>query len=155
MFHPIRNTTLVIILIISSSCSTFTLESPETKLYECPSCAKVDKSHCQINLKPQKQVNDSKKAPSPCKTQIAGFKTDSKSIKETIHSSLYGFSWGDRHVFKKDTSGFSKVNVSTNGVYLLASLLSIGLYVPYDVQYWPLQKDILMPPANLDLLNNL
>ena len=59
---------------------------------------------------------------------------------ETIHTSLYGFDWSDRPKVKSSKEGLYKIEVSTNGFYVLASALSLGLYVPQDVQWW-LQKE--------------
>lgn len=64
---------------------------------------------------------------------------DSKFGQETVHGSLYGFNWddGSRQVRKADNRlGLAKVEYHTNVFYLLASVVSLGAYVPVDVDYW-------------------
>jgi len=69
------------------------------------------------------------------------------SEQETIHGSLYGFEWSERTRKKSQDSGLYKVEVSTNGLYLIASLISLGFYVPQDVQWW-LVKEKPKAPTN-------
>ncbi len=59
---------------------------------------------------------------------------------ETIHSSLYGFNWAERSKVKSSTEGIYRIEASTNGLYLFVSAISLGLYVPQDIQWW-LQKE--------------
>ena len=57
--------------------------------------------------------------------------------QETIHGSLYGFTWNQHDISKSgDYRGLYRVRVSTNGWYLLASAVTLGLYLPQDVQWW-------------------
>jgi len=69
------------------------------------------------------------------------------SEQETIHGSLYGLEWSERASKKSQDSGLYKVEVSTNGLYLIASLISLGFYVPQDVQWW-LVKEKPKAPTN-------
>ena len=62
---------------------------------------------------------------------------------ETIHSSLYGFDWSERSKVKSSKQGIYKIEASTNGLYLFVSAISLGLYVPQNIQWW-LQKFALM-----------
>lgn len=64
---------------------------------------------------------------------------DSKFGKETIHGTFYGFNWddGSRKVKKSDKGlGIYKVEYYTNPLYAFISIISLGLYVPVDVDYW-------------------
>lgn len=64
---------------------------------------------------------------------------DSKFGQETVHGSLYGFNWDDgtRQVRKADNGlGLAKVEYHTNAFYVLISVVSLGTYVPVDVDYW-------------------
>ena len=56
---------------------------------------------------------------------------------ETIHGSMYGFQWTD-HVIEKctDQHGLYRVEFHTNGLLLLVSALTLGLYVPQTVEWW-------------------
>ncbi len=68
------------------------------------------------------------------------------SEQETIHGSLYGFEWSKRTRKKSQDNGLYKVEVSTNGLYLIASVITLGFYVPQDVQWWLVQEK--RPPTN-------
>lgn len=62
---------------------------------------------------------------------------DSKTRSETIHGSLYGFEWSAWVVEKcANRQGIARVRSHTNAVYLLASVASLGLYVPHNVTWW-------------------
>ena len=64
---------------------------------------------------------------------------DSIFGKETIHGSFYGFNWDDdRRKVKKINNGLGiyKVEYHTNIIYSFVSLISLGLYVPVDIDYW-------------------
>jgi hypothetical protein len=64
---------------------------------------------------------------------------DSKFGQETIHGSFYGFNWDDgtRQVRKADDRlGLAKVEYHTNVFYVLLSVVSLGAYVPVDMDYW-------------------
>lgn len=76
-----------------------------------------------------------------------------KSLRgsETIHGSLYGFRWADMDVQKcSEQQGIFRVQYHTNAAFVLASALSLGLYVPQSVEWWcqaPPEKET--PPENL------
>lgn len=56
---------------------------------------------------------------------------------ETVHGSFWGFSWHDRDIEKCfDGSGLYRVEFSTNAFFALASVASIGFYVPQTVEWW-------------------
>ena len=64
---------------------------------------------------------------------------DSKYGRETVHGSYYGFNWDDnsRQVCKADHGlGLARVEYRSNFFYALVSVLSFGVYVPVDVDYW-------------------
>lgn len=58
---------------------------------------------------------------------------------ETIHGSLYGFSWKQRTqadiIKAKGTTHLYRVTYHTNIFYCLASVLSLGLYVPQTIEW--------------------
>ncbi len=61
----------------------------------------------------------------------------SKSGTDTMHGSLYGFSWSTPVVEKCDNRrGLSRARYHTNALYLVASVVSLGLYVPQTVEWW-------------------
>ena len=64
---------------------------------------------------------------------------DSKSTKETVCGSFYGFNWDDdcRNVRKADNGlGLYRVEYRTNFFYALVSVATLGIYAPVDVDYW-------------------
>ena len=64
---------------------------------------------------------------------------DSKYGQETVHGSFYGFNWDDntRQVRKANNGlGLAKVEYHTNFFYSVLSIVSLGAYVPLDVDYW-------------------
>ena len=75
---------------------------------------------------------------------------------ETVHGSLYGFRWRPFSVEKCEADSLFRVEFHTNAVFLLASTLSLGLYVPQTVEWWCYtptgaegqeEEEIWMPPA--------
>ena len=65
-----------------------------------------------------------------------------QSGKETVVGNLYGINYGERKSVKcPGDLGLYKVEVNHNGLYVIASFLSLGFYVPQDVQWW-CQKEI-------------
>ncbi|MCP4049639.1 MAG: hypothetical protein GY730_02920 [bacterium] len=69
-----------------------------------------------------------------------GAKTpDSKFGKETIYGTFYGFNWNDRYrkVRKAENGlGLFRVEYTTNAAYTTLSIVSLGLCVPVDIDYW-------------------
>ena len=73
---------------------------------------------------------------------------DSKTKSETIHSSIYDIQWSSWTVEKCDErKGLARAEFHTNAVYLLASVATLGLYVPQTVTWW---CDGAKPPDNDD-----
>lgn len=70
----------------------------------------------------------------------AGKQTPKSQIgRATVHGSLYGFEWSERKWNTEVcTNGnhLRKAEFHTNILYLLASTLSLGLYVPQSVDWW-------------------
>jgi hypothetical protein len=63
---------------------------------------------------------------------------------ETVHGSLYRSPWKAYPIQKCDKSAIARVEYQTNGLLLLASVASLGLYVPQTVEWWcddPSRKD--------------
>jgi hypothetical protein len=61
----------------------------------------------------------------------------SKTGVYTLHSALYGFNWSKPEIEKCDNGrGLYRVSYHTSAVYLLASVVSLGLYVPQTVEWW-------------------
>ena len=64
---------------------------------------------------------------------------DSKYGRETIHGSFYGFNWddSDRQVrVATNGLGLARVEYRSNFCYALLGVVSLGVYVPVDVDYW-------------------
>ena len=55
---------------------------------------------------------------------------------ETVHGSLYGFKWKEFDIEKCEDNTLFRVEHHTNAGLLLASLLTLGLYVPQTVEWW-------------------
>lgn len=55
---------------------------------------------------------------------------------ETVHGSLYGFQWKEFDIEKCGNNTLFRVEYHTNAGLLLASLLTLGLYVPQTVEWW-------------------
>jgi hypothetical protein len=55
---------------------------------------------------------------------------------ETVHGSLYGFQWRPFTVEKCGTDSLFRVEYHTNAGLLLASIVTLGLYVPQTVEWW-------------------
>ena len=61
----------------------------------------------------------------------------SKTGTHTLHGSFYSFVWSEPPVEKCDNGhGLYRARYHTNMVYVLASALSLGLYVPQTVEWW-------------------
>lgn len=55
---------------------------------------------------------------------------------ETVHGSLYGINWASRVTEKCGADSLFRVEYHTNAAFLLASVASLGLYVPQTVEWW-------------------
>ncbi len=55
---------------------------------------------------------------------------------ETVHGSLYGFKWREFDIEKCEDNTLFRVEFHTNAGLLLASFLTLGLYVPQTVEWW-------------------
>ncbi len=61
----------------------------------------------------------------------------SKTGSHTAHGSYYGYVWSEPPAVKcENHRGLYRVRYHTNAVYSLASILSLGLYVPQTVEWW-------------------
>ena len=61
----------------------------------------------------------------------------SKTGTHTKHGSFYSFTWSEPAVRKCDNNrGLYRARYHTNIVYVLASVVSLGLYVPQTVEWW-------------------
>ncbi|MFK7885407.1 MAG: hypothetical protein AB8G16_00970 [Gammaproteobacteria bacterium] len=66
-----------------------------------------------------------------------GFVTPEAMVgSETVHGSLYGIDWTQRSTEKCGADSLFRVEYHTNAAFLLASVASLGLYVPQTVQWW-------------------
>ena len=59
-----------------------------------------------------------------------------KTGSETVHGSLYGFKWRPFITEKCGTDSLFRVEYNTNVALLLASVVTLGLYVPQTVEWW-------------------
>lgn len=56
---------------------------------------------------------------------------------ETVHGSLWGIEWSGRQVQKcEDGAGLYRVQYHTNALFVLASVGTVGLWVPETVEWW-------------------
>ncbi|MDM8543558.1 hypothetical protein QUF90_20990 [Desulfococcaceae bacterium HSG9] len=70
----------------------------------------------------------------------------SKTGKHTVHGSFYGIVWSAPPIKKcEEGRGLYRVRYHTNAVYVLVSVISMGLYVPQTAEWWcdgtPRQED--------------
>ncbi len=62
---------------------------------------------------------------------------ESKSGSDTLHGSFYSFAWARPTVEKCDNGrGLYRVRYHTNALYALATVFTIGLYVPMTAEWW-------------------
>ncbi len=55
---------------------------------------------------------------------------------ETVHGSLYGFRWKSFTTEKCGTDSLFRVETHTNVGLILASVLTLGVYVPQTIEWW-------------------
>ena len=67
-----------------------------------------------------------------------GAKTpDSPHGQATRHGSFWGFEWSDwRESVGPDDHALYRVRYHTNALYTVATVCTLGLYVPQDVEWW-------------------
>jgi len=54
-----------------------------------------------------------------------------------VHGSFYNFKWSEPPATKcKDGRNLYRVRSHTNALYSIASILSLGLYVPQTMEWW-------------------
>ncbi|MBQ9430681.1 MAG: hypothetical protein IJU44_03930 [Kiritimatiellae bacterium] len=81
-------------------------------------------------------------------------KNDVSAVSKCFFGSYYGFWWGENPQERFDSSlqrgdgtvstrGISRAVYGTNAGYGLAALLTLGLFAPVDVYWWPEAE----PPA--------
>jgi hypothetical protein len=62
---------------------------------------------------------------------------DSETATETVHGSLYKHKWQQWTKEKcLDRKGIARVEYHINAIYLLTSVVTLGLYVPQTVTWW-------------------
>lgn len=66
---------------------------------------------------------------------------DAITGSETVHGSLYGINWRPRVTEKCGSDSLFRVEHHTNAVFLLASVATVGLYVPQTVEWWCYSPD--------------
>lgn len=65
-----------------------------------------------------------------------------QKVEETIHGSFWGFRWGDQTVSKCEKNyELFRIKVHQNALFVLASVATIGLYVPQSVEWWCVARD--------------
>jgi hypothetical protein len=62
---------------------------------------------------------------------------DTPKVEETVHGSFWGIEWDKPAVSKceKDHELY-RVKVHQNALFLFASVVTLGLYVPQSVEWW-------------------
>ena len=89
-------------------------------------------------------------------------KNDAAAVCECFFGSYYGYWWGDSPQVRLDsalqrgdrsvsTRGMSRVVYGTNAGYGLVSLLTLGLFAPVDVYWWP-EAEPAVAPAEIPTL---
>lgn len=63
-------------------------------------------------------------------------KPNSVTGSQTVHGSLYGFRWQSYSIEKCEEGNLFRVEHHTNALMLLASVATLGLYVPQTVEWW-------------------
>ena len=66
----------------------------------------------------------------------ASITEESVNNYETVHGSFYGFRWRDYKVQKCHDGALAMVEFHYNWFELLASAVTLGLYVPQTVEWW-------------------
>lgn len=66
----------------------------------------------------------------------ASMTQNSLNDHEIVHGSLYGFRWRQYHVQKCDDSALAMVEFNYNWIELLATIVTVGLYLPQTVEWW-------------------
>ena len=67
---------------------------------------------------------------------------DAQKLEETVHGSFWGFDWAERNVVKCDTGNeLFRIKVHQNVLFVLASVATLGLYVPQSVEWWCVARD--------------
>lgn len=65
-----------------------------------------------------------------------------QKVEETVHGSFWGFSWSKRSVVKCDKENeLYRVKVHQNALFVLASVATLGLYVPQAVESWCVARE--------------
>lgn len=63
--------------------------------------------------------------------------TESETGTHTVHGSFYNIVWSAPPVQKCENGhGLYRARYHTNAVYVLVSVISLGLYVPQTVEWW-------------------
>ncbi len=58
------------------------------------------------------------------------------TASETVHGSLYGFRWKSFTAEKCGKDSLFRVETHTNVGLILASVLTLGVYVPQTIEWW-------------------
>jgi hypothetical protein len=62
---------------------------------------------------------------------------DAPKVEETVHGSFWGIEWGNPAVSKCEKNHeLYRVKVHQNALFVFASVLTLGLYVPQSVEWW-------------------
>ena len=65
-----------------------------------------------------------------------------QKVEETIQGSFWGFSWSERNVAKCDKNReLYRIKVHQNALFVLASVATLGLYVPQSVEWWCVARE--------------
>ncbi|HVY04669.1 MAG TPA: hypothetical protein VHB46_01710 [Burkholderiales bacterium] len=65
-----------------------------------------------------------------------------QKVEETVHGSFWGFDWSKRNVVKCDKDNeLYRIKVHQNALFVLASVATLGLYVPQSVESWCVARE--------------
>lgn len=67
---------------------------------------------------------------------------DAQKVEETIHGSFWGVRWGHRNVAKcEQQNELFRIKVHQNALFVLASVATLGVYVPQSVEWWCVARE--------------
>lgn len=67
---------------------------------------------------------------------------DAQKVEETIHGSFWGIQWGHRNVAKcEQQNELFRIKVHQNALFVLASVATLGVYVPQSVEWWCVARE--------------
>ncbi len=67
---------------------------------------------------------------------------DAQKVEETVHGSFWGIQWGRRSASKCEKQNeLFRIKVHQNALFVLASVATLGLYVPQSIEWWCVARE--------------